>query len=338
LNLLIKKRKNNMKVFITGADGFVGSNLIRELLGRNHQVVAFVKEGDDPKTIKDLDIEIKYGDLLNADSLSTAMKGCDAVVHTAALTFIWPYRSDIQKRVNIDGTKNVVAACKANNVKRYIHIGTANSFGYGSKENPGNETLPYACGRYGMDYMDTKYDAQLFVLNEAKAHNFPAIVITPTFMFGPYPARLGSAKMVVSVYQGKVNGYTKGGRNYIAVKDVCVAIANGLTQGRVGECYIVGNQNLNYKEIFSLIAGVVGVKPPKFAVPNFVVLSLGKVLTALAKTFNFEPFLSSAMAQMAVDEHYYSPKKAIKELGLPQTSLDVAVKESFDWLKENKYI
>ena len=327
-----------MKVFISGADGFLGSNLARELLKRNHEVVAFVKEGDDPKTIKALEVDIRYGDLLDAASIEAAMKGCDAVVHTAASTGIWPYRSDIQKKINVDGTKNMVAASKANKISRYIHIGTANSFGFGSKENPGNETLPYASGIYGMDYMDTKYEAHQYVLKEVRENNFPAIVITPTFMFGPYPARLGSAKMVVSVYQKKVNGYTKGGRNYIAVKDVCVAIANGLTQGRIGESYIAGNRNLNYKEIFTLIAGVVGVKPPKLAFPGFIAKTVGWVNTVLARTFNFEPVISTSMAQMALDEHYYSPEKARKELGLPQSSLEDAVRESFEWLKENKYI
>ncbi len=327
-----------MTIFISGADGFVGSNLIRELLGRNHKIIAFVKEGDDPKTIKDLPIDIRYGNLLDVASITAAMQGCEAVIHTAASTAIWPYRSEIQHKINVGGTKNMVAAAKKHPITRFIHIGTANTFGFGSKENPGNEARPYASGKYGMDYMDTKLEAQNYLIKEAGENNFPAIILNPTFMLGPYPARIGSAKMVLSVYKGKVNGFTKGGRNYIAVKDVCVAIANALTQGKIGECYILGNQNLNYKEIFTLIAETVKVKPPKIPVPNTVVKTVGYVSTVAANVFNFEPMVSYSMAQMAVDEHYFSADKAIKELGLPQSPMHIAIKESADWLIENGYM
>lgn len=327
-----------MTIFISGADGFVGSNLVRELLSRQYDIVAFVKEGDDPKTIKNLPITIKYGNLLDPQSISTAMKGCDVAIHTAASTAIWPYRSEIQHKINVGGTKNMVAAAKEHKLKRFIHIGTANTFGFGSKDEPGRETLPYASGKYGMDYMDTKLEAQNYLLSEAKDNDFPVLILNPTFMLGPYPARIGSAKMVLSILQGKVGGYTKGGRNYIAVKDVCVAIANAITQGNTGECYILGNQNLNYKEIFGLIAKTVGAKSPKIAVPDFVVKTVGYLSTVAANLFNFEPMVSYAMAQMAVDEHYFTAEKAIKELGLPQTPMAEAIKESADWLKENGYV
>ena len=327
-----------MKIFVTGADGFVGSNLVRELQNRNHEVVAFVKEGDDPITIKDLDMDIQYGDLLDADSITNAMKGCDAAIHTAASTGIWPYRSEIQRKINIGGTENVMKAAKNHGVSRYIHIGTANSFGFGSKENPGDETRPYASGIYKMDYMDSKYEAHMRVLEEVEKSDFPALIINPTFMFGPYPARLGSSKMIVSIYQKQVPGYTKGGRNYIAVKDVCVGIANALTMGRIGESYIAGHKNLSYKEAFTLIAKVVGVEPPKLAIPAFASKAYGFVNTLAAKVFNNEPSVSYAMAKMSVDEHYFTPKKAIDELKLPQTSLETAIQEGFDWLKEHKYI
>jgi len=327
-----------MNIFISGADGFLGSNLVRELLGRNHEVVAFVKEGDDPKTIKELDIDIQYGNLLDADSIKRAMKGCNAVVHTAASTVIWPYRSEIQGKINIGGTVNMVNAAKAHGVSRYIHIGTANSFGFGSKADPGDETRPYASGIYGMDYMDTKYKAHQYVLEQVRENQFPAVIINPTFMFGPYPARLGSAKMIVSIYQQKVPGFTRGGRNYIAVKDVCVGIANALTMGTIGESYIAGHKNLNYKEIFTLIANVVDVEPPKLAIPSFAAKTFGFVNTLAARILNREPSVSYAMAMMSVDEHYFSAQKAIEEIKLPQTSIETAIKESFDWLKEHQYI
>jgi dihydroflavonol-4-reductase len=324
-----------MKIIITGADGFVGSNLIRELLTRNHEIVAFVKDGQDARNIKDLNIDIKYGDLLDPSTLTKAIKGCEALIHTAALTSMWPYRSEIQKKVNIEGTRNVMEAVLSSGLKRVIHIGTASSFGFGSKNNPGDETKNYLSGKYKMDYMDTKFTAQELVLKMVREDNLPAIIVNPTFMFGPYASIMGSAKMIELVYNGKIPGFTNGGRNYIAVKDVCVAISNALEMGKIGESYILGNENLNYKEIFTTIAKVTNAKAPKLFIPNLGVKLYGKILTILGKTFRFEPSVSYPMAVISCEEQYYQSNKAIKELGLPQTPIKTALTEAFNWLQEN---
>lgn len=324
-----------MKIIITGADGFVGSNLIRELLTRNHEIVAFVKDGQDAKTIKDLNIDIKYGDILEPDTLAKAIKGCDALIHTAALTSMWPYRSEIQKKVNIEGTRNVMEAVLGFGLKRVIHIGTASSFGFGSKNNPGDETKKYLSDKYKMDYMDTKFTAQELVSKMVREDNLPAIIVNPTFMFGSYASTMGSAKMIELVYNGKIPGFTNGGRNYIAVKDVCFAIANALEMGEIGEKYILGNENLSYKEIFTTIAKVTDAKAPKLFIPNLGVKLYGKILTILGKTFRFEPSVSYPMAVISCEEQYYQSNKAIKELGLPQTPIKTALTEAFNWLQEN---
>jgi dihydroflavonol-4-reductase len=270
-------------------------------------------------------------------TLASAIKGCEALIHTAAITSLWPYRSMIQRRVNIEGTSNIMKAAIDNSLRRIIHVGTANSFGFGPKSNPGDETKPYMAGRYRLDYLDTKLEAQTIVLKMAHNHHLPALIVNPTFMFGPYASRLGSAKMIESVYLEKVPGYTRGGRNYIAVKDVCFAIANALEKGKIGENYILGNENLNYNEIFTTIAEVTGVKEPKQFFPDFIVKSYGLILTQAGNIFRFEPPVSYRMAEMSCDDHYYKSDKAISELDLPQTPIKTAIKETFDWLNENGY-
>ena len=132
-----------MKIMITGADGFLGSNLTRELLSRGHRLVALVEEGRATPTIDDLPIEKRYGNLLDPDSLNSAMKGCDALIHIGAIISIWPYRSAIQRKVNIEGARNVMEAALSAGLQRVIHVGTANSFGFGTKADPGDETRPY---------------------------------------------------------------------------------------------------------------------------------------------------------------------------------------------------
>jgi dihydroflavonol-4-reductase len=324
-----------MKILVTGADGFVGSNLVRELLKRGHEVTAFVQRGLTPVTLEGLPLKICYGDLLDPPSIRQAMEGCEGLVHAAAHLGVWPYYSDIQTQVNVDGTQHVMDAALAFKLKKIVFVGTANSYGYGSRQSPGDETRPYNSGHYRLGYMDTKREAQDHVLAMVKNQGLPAVVVNPTFMFGPFALKTGATLMIDKILHGKLIGYTPGGRNYVAVKDVCVGIANALERATPGSCYLLGNQNMSYQEIFNAIAEVLGVKPPKMAVPGFVVHIFGHVATTFARLTGKAPQISSRMCSISLDENFYTPAKAIRELDLPQTPIKVAIKETYDWLREN---
>jgi len=326
-----------MKVFITGADGMLGSNLVRILLSRGHEITAFLLENTEAKTLQGLNINRIYGNILNPDSLNGAVAGCDAMVHTAAITKIYPERNPIVRKVNIDGTQNVINAALGNKVKRMVFVGTANSFGFGSKDSPGDETRPYISSKYELDYMDSKRKALDLVLDAVKNQQLPALVVNPTFMFGAYDSNLGAGTMIQAIYQQSVPGFAPGGRNYVHAKDVATAIANGLTKGRIGECYIAGNQNLSYKEAFTKIAETLQVNPPKVPFPKMMVSAYGMIGSAFAKLSGKPPKVSYAMAKISNDEHYFSSAKAIKELDMPQTDIEVAIIDCFNWLKENGF-
>jgi len=326
-----------MHVLVTGADGLLGSNLIRELLERGHEISAFILPGSKSKSLDNLPIQRIYGNILKPEELDQAVAGKDAIVHTAANTNIWPDRSKVVCKVNIEGTENMIAAALKHNIKRFIQIGTANSFGFGSKQNPGHEKNSYQSGKYGLDYMDSKYQAQLVVLKAVKEKGLPALVVNPTFMLGPYDSKPGAGAMILAVYNQQVPGFASGGRNYVYVKDVAIAIANGLTKGKVGECYIAGHQNMDYKEAFTKIASIVNVNPPKFNIPTPFIKLYGKMGSIYGQITKNAPKVSYPMALISCDEHYFTAQKAVEELDMPQTNIDIAIKESFTWLKENGY-
>lgn len=327
-----------MKILVTGADGLLGSNLVRELLSRGHQIRAFVQPGRQQITLQGLPIEKFAGNLLNPEEVILSAEGCDAIIHCAASTAVWPIRSAIINKVNIEGTKNIIQAVYRNAIQRLIYVGTANSFGFGSKEKPGVEGNPYKSATYGLDYMDSKYKAMLMVLDEVRKNSLPAVVVNPTFMFGPYDSTPSSGAMIVALYKGNVPGYTKGGRNYLCAKDAAVAVANALTHGRIGECYILGNENLSYKEIFTKISSAIVVKAPSLAIPAVFAKLYGHIGSLMGKITGKAPAVSYPLSRIANDEHYYSPAKARKELGLPQTPVETGIRESFEWLKENGYL
>lgn len=327
-----------MKVLLTGADGLLGSNITRELLNQGHEVRVFLLPDTTSPTLEGLPLERRWGNLLDGQSVFSAMEGCEAVIHAAAHTGVWPTRSDLVRRVNVEGSRNVLESAHIQGIQRLVHISSASSFGFGSREQPGDETHPFRGGRYGLDYIDSKQQAQELALSYVQQKSLPVVVINPTFMFGAYDAKPSAGRMILSVYEGKVPGYTRGGRNFAHVADVATATVNALHRGRIGECYIAGHQNLSYAEIFGKMSDVLGVRPPRIAMPNWGIKTLGLLGELGGRLSGKEPVLSRATARVAVDGQYYSPAKAIRELGLPQTPIEEAISASFDWHRANGYV
>ncbi|MBW6536392.1 MAG: NAD-dependent epimerase/dehydratase family protein [Mariniphaga sp.] len=328
-----------MKILITGPDGVLGSNLVRELLNREYKISVLILDGTLTPTLDHLPIDRYYGNILNPVDLDLCVRDQDCVIHCAACTRVYPAHDELINLVNIEGSRNIAEACLKHGIKRLIYIGTANSFGYGSTlEDLGKEGNPYTSVKYGLDYMDSKRKAMELILEYVHEKNLPAIIVNPTFMIGPYDSKPSSGQMILALYNGKVPGYTNGGKNYIAVKDAVVATANAVTEGRIGECYILGNENLTYREAFKRFAKVIEVNPPKIRLSNVTVKIFGELNSFLARWLKFKPAITKELAAISCDRHYYSAEKAINELGLPQTPIEVAVKECFEWFRDNNYL
>jgi dihydroflavonol-4-reductase len=327
-----------MKILVTGADGLLGSNLIRELISRQHEVSALVQEDRIYITLVGLPISIIKGDLIDAKSINNACTNIDVVIHCAANTSMFPPRQEAVKHVNISGTQNIIDACKVNKVKRLIYVGTANSFNSGSIDHPGDETNAYTATKYGLDYMDSKYEAQRLVLKEAAKGTLDALVVNPTFMIGPYDSRPSSGEMILGIYFKKIPGYTLGGKNFVAVKDVAFAIANSISLGQKGQCYILGHENLSYKEAFEKISSVLNAPALKFKLSTGLVRFYGKTNSFLGKFLPYHPKISRELAILASESHFYSSEKAITELKMPQTPLEIAIAECYAWFDENNYL
>ncbi|HDZ41897.1 MAG TPA: NAD-dependent epimerase/dehydratase family protein [Bacteroidetes bacterium] len=327
-----------MKIFITGADGILGNNLVRILLDRAHEVKVFIETGKEARYLAGLDIERSDGSILNYEELKNAMEGCDIVIHAAAKTDTYPPRHQSYWKVNVEGTRNIIASVKELGVRRLIHIGTANSFGPGDEMDPGNETRPYTAGKYGLDYMCTKKAAQDEVLRAVREDGLDAVVVNPTFMIGPYDSKPSSGTMILAVNQGKIPGYPSGGRNFVYVRDVANAVTSAIEKGLSGECYILGNENLTYKEAFEKMAGALGVKAPGMKMPGWLTLAYGRLLSAASTIFRFTPPVNYPMALISTEKHFYSSEKARRELGLQQTPVSEALKEAVEWFRNNKYI
>lgn len=324
-----------MNVSVTGADGLLGSNLVRSLLEAGHSVTVLLQKGRNSGTLDGLPLKTYYGDILDPPSLEPLYKGADAVIHAAASVSVWPSRSQRSRLINITGTQNMVNAALKHSVSRFIYVGTANSFSPGTKEHPGNEQTPFVCGAYGLDYIDSKYEAQQIVLDAWEKQGLPALTINPTFMIGPYDSAPSSGQMLVGLSRGKIPGYTTGGKCFVHVCDVADAIVNALTRGRPGSSYIAGNENLSYREFFELAADILGVRPPSVPIPRTAAVFGGAVGSAVSLVTRKPPKLSYAMARIACDGHYYDSSMAREELGMTSRPISSAVKQSAAWMRDH---
>ncbi|MFD2570038.1 NAD-dependent epimerase/dehydratase family protein [Spirosoma soli] len=325
-------------VLLTGANGFLGGHLCRELLRRGYAVRAFVRPGSDRRGLEGLPLDVWTGDLRDMVNVRAAIYGCDHVIHAGALAQVNPARSQAVVDVNVGGTAAVLAAATEAQIERVVFVGTANVFGFGTKKSPGDELYPYMGKRYGLDYMDSKRMATDMVLQAVQQNKLPAVLVHPTFMLGPLDYKITSNRLLLALYQRELVGIPAGGKNYVHVSDVATATINALTMGRIGQSYILGNQNLSYREAFALMAEVMHTRLPPVSIPPMLASMLGRLSDWKTRLTGHPAQLNSSMVAVANDGHYFSVTKAIHELHLPQTPVRAAIEEAFDWFRQHGYL
>lgn len=324
-----------MKVFVTGADGMLGTNIVHELLDRKYEVKCLVHPKSLSKTLDGLQIEKLSGNILEPNTFESHLTGCDFVIHVAASTAVWPGRNEMVNRINLEGTRNVMMAAKKANIKRFIHVGSANTFAPGTKEKPGNELNPYEGWKYKNDYMDSKYKCHQMLLNAFKTEAFPVIIVAPTYMIGPFDSGPTSGRLLLSLVEGKVPAYSIGVKSFVHTRDVAIAMVNALTMGRLGEAYIAGGENLSLGDFFKKASKVAEIKFKLIRIPYVFVLITGLVGSIFARITGKAPSLSFGMARMSGMLQYYSSQKAISELSMPQTPVEQAIADCLKWFRDN---
>lgn len=326
------------KVFITGADGMLGSSICRELIHQKYSVRAFCLNDRLHQNLDGLDIEITYGNILNTEDIEKNLQGCDYIIHVAASTVVWPKRSALIREINLKGTQNITEVAKRLSIVRMVHIGTASSFANGGIDSPSNEKAEYNGWQFGMDYLDSKYEAQMFLISEFNHNKFPVIIINPTYMIGPFDAGPSSGKMIISFCKSQLPGFSNGGKNFVFSKDVAVAAVNALHMGQLGQCYIAGNENLSYEDFFKKVAKASNIEFKLRLIPYWLVLVVGVINSIVARIIRKAPKLSYGIARMSNNEQYFKVEKARAELKMPSTAIDEAISTCIKWFKENKYL
>lgn len=323
-----------IKVLVTGANGLLGTNTVLELLKQGFIVNALVRKKSSFIKYSHPNLHLIEGDITDYDSLNQAVKGCEFVIHTAALTAQNFLKYSDYHEVNINGTKNIIKICKQNNVKRLVYVGTANTFGYGSLENLGNENLkmkePYLSALYAL----SKLEAQELI--DSSSDSIDIVTISPTFMLGAYDSKPSSGKIILMAMNKKILFYPLGGKNFVHVNDVAKGIVKALKTGIRGECYIFANENISYKDFFKLVCKTNNNKPLLVKLPKLillVVVFIGDVL----RFSGVKTEVSSVNMKILCINNYYSNQKAANTFNMHFQSTQKAISDSLIWFKkENK--
>ena len=334
------------RVAITGASGLLGGNLAAELIAAGHQVVATRRAGTQVSHLADLAIEWVDAELGSIAALTRAFTGCACVFHCAAAVTIKKQVTPEMTAANVTGTANVIAAVIAANDSgpspeigpRLVHVSSVVAIGLSTNGTPCDETAVWNFDVLGLDdaYAITKHQAEELV--HAARDKIDAVIVNPTYMFGPRDAKPSSGGLLRKVVQRRMPGYTTGYNNFVDVRDVARGMIAAWHKGRRGERYILGGHDMTYRECFERIAKVAGVAPPRFGIPQPIVRLLGKWGDFIERRGK-EPLLNSMQADYAfTDTFRFKSSKAADELGYTVSPLEPAIRDTIAWFRANQML
>lgn len=323
---------------ITGASGLLGGNLAAELLAAGWKVRATRRASTKVAHLDDLAIEWVPGDLDDEPALAAACAGADVVFHCAAAVTIVPKVTPAIRNANVGGTRRVLAAVKAAGARRLVHVSSVVAIGVSTDGRPCDEAAVWNLDQHGLAdaYSITKREAEDVV---RAATDVDAVIVNPGYMLGPRDARPSSGGNLIKVARRKLPGYTPGTNNFVDVRDVARGMIRAAERGARGQRYILGGDQLTYRDAFALMAKVAGVKPPARAIPRPLAMALGYAGDAWHRVTGKEPLINSTQVRYGFSRTFtFTSARAERELGYTHGSLEVAIADALAWFRAHQML
>ncbi|MBT5026886.1 MAG: NAD-dependent epimerase/dehydratase family protein [Nitrospinaceae bacterium] len=325
-----------MTTLVTGATGFLGSAIARELLNDGRTLKLLVRKNTDTRNIDDLDCEVVYGDLRDCDSLKSALKGCKTLYHTAAYYSLWSRDKKLIYDINVEGTRNILQSALSAQVEKVVYTSTVGCIGLTEDRSPANEEQPMNRATLCNDYKLSKFEAEQ-VAHGFSAKGLPLVIVNPSTPVGPRDIKpTPTGKIILDFLNGKMPAYIDTGLNLIDVADCARGHILAEEKGQLGARYILGNRNMSLKEILLALEAITGLKAPKIKMPYWVAYAAGLACEWASDTItHLPPSVPLAGVKMAKYHMYFDPSKAIRELGLPQNPIENALEQAVRWFRDN---
>jgi dihydroflavonol-4-reductase len=316
-----------MKVLVTGANGFLAGYVIRNLTTSGYDTYGMLRQNSDRTNLKDLELKCIYGDLSHENDVRDAVKGKQVIIHTAALTSQSASWGEYYG-VNVRASANVIDAAIKYGCKTIIYVSTSNTIGYGSENDPGYEGLGMPDAFKASRYAYSKYLAEGLFLEAAQSGKINVVIVNPTFMLGYDPVGKSSGTIFRMYAKNKILFVPPGGRNFVHVKDVAMAICNAIESGENGQRYLLANQNLSYDAFFRRLESLTGLRKNVVRI-NTPLLMMAGYGGSFFSSLGIRVSLNRENARILSIRKYYSAAKAVKNLNMPQTNIDVAITEGW---------
>lgn len=331
--------------FVTGASGFIGANLVHALNARGWTVKALLRPGADLRGLEGADYEAVPGDLLDFPAkLTAALRGCDRCFHVAASYHLWLRDYAPMYAANVDGTRNILTAAAEAGCSRIVYTSTVGCIGLPKADSQGrfvptDESTPVSEAQMSNHYKISKWRGEV-VARELAAKGLPIVIVNPSAPVGPRDVKpTPTGQVIVDFIHRKMPAYLDTGLNWVHVRDVAEGHILAAEKGRIGERYILGNADGNWsmKEALLALQEVSGVPAPKMRVPYAVAYAAAVVDEGMSKLTGKPPKAPLAGVKMAAYKMWFSPAKAIRELGLPQTPPTQALADAVEWFRAKGY-
>jgi dihydroflavonol-4-reductase len=321
-------------ILVTGATGHIGNVLVRELAARGETVRALILPGEDTSMLDGLGVQQVEGDVLDPPSLRRAMQGVDLVFHLAGLISIMPGKDERVRRVNVEGTHNVLAAVRACGVRRLMHTSSIHAFHAAPGGDPIDERAPFDPLSCRGAYDRSKAEATLEVLAAARA-GLDAVIVCPTGVIGPHDYRGSEMGAVVSFYARDLPPPgIPGGYDFVDVRDVARGMILAAERGRSGECYILSGERISVMDLIHTIGAIRGRRVWRIRMP-FGVARFAAVFTPLYyRLTHTRPLLTRYALETLVSNSHISSDKARRELGYTTRPLRETLVDTLKWHKK----
>lgn len=322
------------RVFITGANGFIGANLARKLVSEGYDAIALLRHSNHP-FIENIPIKKVLGDVTDKSSIENGLKGCDYVYHCAAKISFNRYDYKDLYNVNVLGTRNLLDIALKFNIERFIYISACAVFGYSkNREEIKDENSDYKVPPNNV-YAYTKKLAEDSV-KKFCSKGLNAVIANPSTVYGEGDLKLNSGSLIKAIYGNRLKLAPPGGTSVISIDDLLNGLLLLMGKGCVGKNYIFANENIEYIDLFNKIASIVGAREIRFKIPrNFYYPAAG-----VARVFEVINRDSTIITSQIVKElfryKYYSSNRAKKELGWePKVGINDAIRDAFKFYKAN---
>ena len=323
---------------VTGATGFLGSAVARALLRAGQDVRVLARPTSDRRNLAELPVEIAVGTLEDAASLTRAVTGCRYLFHVAADYRLWVPDPAAMYRANVDGTRELMRTALAAGVERIVYTSSVATLGIVAGGSA-DEITPSRLGDMIGPYKRSKYLAEEAVRGMIEKNGLPVVIVNPSTPIGPGDLKpTPTGRLILEAARGHMPGYVDTGLNVVHVDDVAAGELIAAEQGKIGERYILGGENMPLAEILAHVAHAAGRRPPRMKVPYPVAFSAAAIGTAMARVTGREPFTTLDGVRMSRKKMYFSSAKAERALGYKPRPACEAIADAVTWFAANGYL